>query len=138
MNKPLFLHERAAFKRFNEITDGYLSKLPKAVVHCFTGTLEEAKTYLDKGFYLGFTGAISDTNRFKHLEEVIKYVPLDRMMIETDAPFMLPKNMPRMQNRRNEPSFLPYVAQTIAHLKKISVSEVADETTEVARNFFRI
>ncbi|MCD0457750.1 TatD family hydrolase [Chryseobacterium sp. LC2016-27] len=138
INKPLFLHERAAFKRFNEITDEYLSKLPKAVVHCFTGTLEEAKTYLDKGFYLGFTGAISDANRFKHLEEVIKYVPLDRMMIETDAPFMLPKNMPRMQNRRNEPSFLPYVAQTIANLKKTNISEVADETTEVARNFFRI
>lgn len=138
MNKPLFLHERAAFKRFNEITDEYLSKLPKAVVHCFTGTLQEAKTYLDKGFYLGFTGAISDTNRFKHLEEVIKYVPLYRMMIETDAPFMLPKNMPRIQSRRNEPQFLPYVAQTIAHLKKISISEIADETTEVARNFFRI
>lgn len=138
IDKPLFLHERAAFKRFNEITDEYLSKLPKAVVHCFTGTFQEAKTYLDKGFYLGFTGAISDTNRFKHLEEVIKYVPLDRMMIETDAPFMLPKNMPRMQNRRNEPQFLPYVAQTIANLKKISISEVADETTEVARNFFRI
>lgn len=138
VNKPLFLHERSAFKKFNEIINEYLSKLPKAVVHCFTGTLNEAKIYLDKGFYLGFTGAISDQNRFKHLEEVIKYVPLDRMMIETDAPFMLPKNMPRMQNRRNEPSFLSYVAQTIASLKKISVSEVADETTEVARNFFRI
>ncbi|WP_415325678.1 TatD family hydrolase [Chryseobacterium sp. MMS23-Vi53] len=138
ISKPLFLHERSAFKKFNEITDEYLSKLPEAVVHCFTGTLNEAKTYLDKGFYLGFTGAISDQNRFKHLEEVIKYVPLDRMMIETDAPFMLPKNMPRMQNRRNEPSFLPYVAQTIANLKKISISEVADETTDVARNFFRI
>ena len=115
-----------------------MSQLQKAVVHCFTGTLQEAKIYLDKGFYLGFTGAISDQNRFKHLEEVIKYVPLDRMMIETDAPFMLPKNMPRMQNRRNEPSFLPYVAQTIAHLKKIGIAEVSDETTEVARNFFRI
>ncbi|MGI9650254.1 TatD family hydrolase [Chryseobacterium sp. RLHN22] len=138
VNKPLFLHERSAFQRFNEITDEYLSKLSKAVVHCFTGTLSEAKIYLDKGFYLGFTGAISDQNRFKHLEEVIKYVPLDRMMIETDAPFMLPKNMPRMQNRRNEPAFLPYVAQTIASLKKVSISEVADETTEVARNFFRI
>lgn len=137
-DKPLFLHERSAFKRFNEITDDYLSRLPKAVVHCFTGTLEEAKIYLDKGFYLGFTGAISDNKRFKHLEEVIKYVPLDQMMIETDAPFMLPKNMPRIQNRRNEPSFLPYVAQTIAYLKKISISEVADETTEVARKFFRI
>lgn len=136
--KPLFLHERSAFKRFNEITDDYRSQLPEGVVHCFTGTLEEAKTYLDKGFYLGFTGAISDDRRFKHLEEVIRYVPLDRMMIETDAPFMLPKNMPRMQNRRNEPSFLPYIAQTIAHLKKISIAEVADETTETARKFFRV
>ncbi len=138
VDKPLFLHERSAFKRFNEITDEYTSKLPKAVIHCFTGSLSEAKIYLEKGFYLGFTGAISDERRFKHLEEVIQYVPLDRMMIETDAPFMLPKNMPRMQNRRNEPSFLPYVAQTIAGLKKISISEVAEETTEVTRNFFRI
>ncbi|VFA43618.1 TatD family hydrolase [Chryseobacterium indologenes] len=138
VNKPLFLHERAAFKRLNEITDEYISQLPEAVVHCFTGTLDEAKIYLDKGFYLGFTGAISDERRFKHLEEVIRYVPLDRMMIETDAPFMLPKNMPRIQNRRNEPSFLPYVAQTIARLKRIEISEVADETTETARQFFRI
>lgn len=138
VNKPLFLHERSAFKRFNDLTDEYLSQLPKAVVHCFTGTLNEAKTYLDKGFYLGFTGAISDEKRFKHLEDVIKYVPLDRMMIETDAPFMLPKNMPRMQNRRNEPSFLPFVAQTIAHLKKISIAEVAEETTETGRSFFRL
>jgi TatD DNase family protein len=138
INKPLFLHERSAFKRFNEITDDYRSQLPEGVVHCFTGTLEEAKIYLDKGFYLGFTGAISDDRRFKHLEDVIRYVPLDRMMIETDAPFMLAKNMPRMQNRRNEPAFLPYVAQTIAHLKKISIAEVADETTETARKFFRV
>lgn len=138
VNKPLFLHERSAFKRFNEITDEYISKLPKAVVHCFTGTLEEARIYLDKGFYLGFTGAISDDKRFQHLEDVIRYIPLDRMMIETDSPFMLPKNMQRTQNRRNEPSFLPYVAQTIAKLKKISISEVADETTEVTRIFFRI
>ncbi|MET3038071.1 TatD family hydrolase [Chryseobacterium sp. NRRL B-14859] len=138
VNKPLFLHERSAFKRFNEITDEYLSKLPEAVVHCFTGTLEEAKIYLDKGYYLGFTGAISDEKRFKHLEDVVKYVPLDRMMIETDAPFMLPKNKSGIHNRRNEPSFLPYVAQTIAHLKKISISEVADGTTETARNFFRL
>ncbi|MBV8326365.1 TatD family hydrolase [Chryseobacterium sp.] len=138
INKPLFLHERAAFKRFNVITDDYLSRLPEAVIHCFTGTLEEAKSYLDKGFYLGFTGAVSDDKRFKQLEDVIRYVPLDRMMIETDAPFMLPKNMPRMQNRRNEPSFLPYIGQTIARLKKVTSSEVADETTETARKFFRL
>ncbi|ASK31940.1 hydrolase TatD [Chryseobacterium sp. T16E-39] len=138
-DKPLFLHERSAFKKFNEITDEFLSSIPEAVVHCFTGTLEEAKIYLDKGFYLGFTGAISDERRFKHLEDVIRYIPLDRMMIETDAPFMLPKNVSsRNQNRRNEPAFLPYVAQTIARLKKISISEVAEETTEVARKFFKV
>lgn len=141
--KPLFLHERSAFKRFNEITDDYLSQLPKAVVHCFTGSLEEAKIYLDKGFYLGFTGAISDKNRFTHLEEVVRYTPLDRMMIETDAPFMLPKNISNRDldpynKRRNEPSFLPYVVQSIAHFKKLSISEVAVETTEVAQDFFEI
>lgn len=138
VGKPLFLHERSAFRRFNEITDDYLSRLPKAVIHCFTGTLQEAKLYLDKGFYLGFTGAISDSKRFGHLEEVVRYVPLDRMMIETDAPFMLPKNLPRMQNRRNEPSFLPYVAGTVAAMKNISISGVAAETTETARKFFGI
>ncbi|REC48535.1 TatD family hydrolase [Chryseobacterium pennipullorum] len=138
VNKPLFLHERSAFTRFNELTDDYLPRLPKAVVHCFTGTLHEARIYLDKGFYLGFTGAISDGKRFKHLEEVIRYIPLDRMMIETDAPYMLPKNMPGMKHRRNEPAFLPYVAQTIAHLKKISISEVAEETSTTARQFFRL
>lgn len=138
VSKPLFLHERSAFRRFNEITDDYLPRIPKAVIHCFTGTLQEAKLYLDKGFYLGFTGAISDRNRFSHLEEVVRYVPLNRMMIETDAPFMLPKNLPRMPHRRNEPSFLPYVASTVAAMKNISISAVAAETTETAREFFGI
>jgi TatD DNase family protein len=141
--KPLFLHERAAFKRFNEITNNYLHKLSKAVIHCFTGTLEEAKIYLDKGYYLGFTGAITDEKRFKHLEEVIAYVPLNRMMMETDAPFMLPKNMPKNQldkkhERRCEPAFLPYVTQHIAKLKKTTLQEVAQETTKVAKDFFGI
>jgi TatD DNase family protein len=139
--KPLFLHERAAFERFNAITDTYLSKLPKAVVHCFTGSLQEAKTYLDKGFYLGFTGAISDYSRFNFLKEVVKYTPLDRMMIETDSPFMLPKNVPKYQlskykERRNEPKFLPFVAATVAEFKGISVEEVAEQTTLNAKIFF--
>ena len=92
--KPLFLHERAAFTRFNEIMSDYAESLPKAVVHCFTGNLSEAKFYLDQGYYLGFTGAISDQRRFAHLKEVVAYVPADRFMIETDSPFMLPKNIP--------------------------------------------
>lgn len=143
IQKPLFLHERAAFVRFNSIIDNYLATLPRAVVHCFTGTFAEAKIYLDKGFYLGFTGAISDLRRFEHLKEVVKYTPLDRLMIETDAPFMLPKNVPKNlltkhQERRSEPAFLPFVAETIAELKAISVEEVARQTTLNAKEFFGI
>jgi TatD DNase family protein len=143
IQKPLFLHERAAFTRFNSITDNFLSKLPKAVVHCFTGSLQEAKTYLDKGFYLGFTGAISDVRRFEHLKEVVKYTPLDRLMIETDSPFMLPKNvaknlLTKYHERRNEPAFLPFVAETIAEFKGISLEEVAEQTTNNAKLFFGI
>lgn len=143
INKPLFLHERAAFARFNSITDSYLTKLPKAVVHCFTGTLQEAKIYLDKGFYLGFTGAITDVRRFEHLKEVVKFTPLDRLLIETDAPFMLAKNVPKdlltkYHERRNEPAFLPFVAQAIAQFKGISLEETAAQTTQNAKDFFGI
>ena len=143
IQKPLFLHERAAFERFIAITNDYLSKLPKAVVHCFTGSLSEAKIYLDKGFYLGFTGAISDTKRFAQLKDVIKFIPIDRMMIETDAPFMLPKNVPKDEltkyhERRNEPAFLPYVAKTIAEFKGMPVDYVADATSKTAKDFFGI
>nr|WP_294926308.1 TatD family hydrolase [uncultured Flavobacterium sp.] len=143
VQKPLFLHERAAFTRFMEITKDYLSQLPKAVVHCFTGSLSEAKTYLDNGLYLGFTGAISDSKRFEHLKEVLQYVPLDRMMIETDAPFMLPKNVPnsllkRYHERRCEPAFLPFVAGTVAQFKGVTLDKVAEETTKNAKGFFGI
>lgn len=141
IQKPLFLHERAAFNRFLPITQNFLPQLPKAVVHCFTGSLEEAKTYLDQGFYLGFTGAITDKKRFSHLEQVIQYVPLNRIMIETDAPFMLPKNIlkanlnPKHQHR-NEPTYLPYVAKYIALIKNISVERVALETITTTQTFF--
>lgn len=143
VQKPLFLHERAAFTKFMEITKDYLPQLPKAVVHCFTGSLQEAKTYLDNGLYLGFTGAISDSKRFEHLKEVIQYVPLDRMMIETDAPFMLPKNIPnnllkKYHERRCEPAFLPFVAGTVAQFKGVSLDKIAEETTKNAKIFFGI
>jgi TatD DNase family protein len=143
IQKPLFLHERAAFERFIAITQDYLPQLPKAVVHCFTGSLDEAKIYLDRGFYLGFTGAISDTRRFAQLKDVLQYIPMDRLLIETDAPFMLPKNVPKdaltkYNERRNEPAFLPYVAKTIAEFKKISMDSVAEASTQNAREFFGI
>ncbi|GJH40128.1 DNase TatD [Capnocytophaga sp. HP1101] len=142
VRKPLFLHERAAFERFTAILAEH-KQLPEGVVHCFTGSLEEAKTYLDKGYYIGFTGAVSDSKRFSHLEEVVRYAPLDRLLIETDAPFMMPKNVPTRnllyhQKRRNEPAFLPYVAQTIAYFKRIPLKTVAEKTTQNAQTLFKI
>lgn len=139
LNLPLFLHERAAFQDFNLILDQYADKLPPRVVHCFTGSINEAKIYLDKGYYIGFTGAITDERRFSHLKEVLKYVPLDRMMLETDAPFMLPKNITNKSNdRRNEPAFLPYVSKYIAQIKNISTEKLNNETTLVAKKFFKL
>jgi TatD DNase family protein len=143
MKKPVFLHERAAFQQFNAIMDQFSGKLSNAVVHCFTGSLSEAKFYLDKGYFLGFTGAISDTKRFDHLKEVLAYSPLDRIMIETDGPYMLPKNVPPAlltpnNTRRNEPTFLPFVAKIIAAVKGISLQEVAVQTTQNATAFFGI
>ena len=142
VQKPLFLHERAAFDRFIAILKEH-SSLPEGVVHCFTGQLKEAKTYLEMGYYIGFTGAITDMRRFAALEEVVRYVPLDRMLIETDAPFMMPKNVPTRQlsyhqQRRNEPAFLPYVAQTIAHYKGVLLKAVADKTCENAEALFKL
>lgn len=142
VQKPLFLHERAAFDRFIAILNEH-SSLPEGVVHCFTGQLKEAKTYLEMGYYIGFTGAITDVRRFAALEEVVRYVPLDRMLIETDAPFMMPKNVPTRQlsyhqQRRNEPAFLPYVAQTIARYKGVPLKAVADKTRENAEALFKL
>ena len=142
VQKPLFLHERAAFDRFIAILKEHYS-LPEGVVHCFTGQLKEAKTYLEMGYYIGFTGAITDMRRFAALEEVVRYVPLDRMLIETDAPFMMPKNVPMRQlsyhqQRRNEPAFLPYVVQTIARYKGVPLKAVADKTRENAEALFKL
>lgn len=142
VQKPLFLHERAAFDRFIAILKEH-SSLPEGVVHCFTGQLKEAKTYLEMGYYIGFTGAITDVRRFAALEEVVRYVPLDRMLIETDAPFMMPKNVPTRQlsyhqQRRNEPAFLLYVAQTIARYKGVPLKAVADKTRENAEALFKL
>jgi hydrolase, tatD family len=142
VQKPLFLHERAAFDRFIAILKEH-SSLPEGVVHCFTGQLKEAKTYLEMGYYIGFTGAITGVRRFAALEEVVRYVPLDRMLIETDAPFMMPKNVPTRQlsyhqQRRNEPAFLPYVAQTIAYYKGVPLKAVADKTRENAEALFKL
>ena len=138
LQMPLFLHERDARERFCEILKSTRGKVP-AVLHCFTGSREELAGYLDLGLHLGITGWICDERRGTHLRELVTEIPLDRLMIETDAPFLLPRSMPnRPKDGRNEPAFLPYVLQAVADSLGKSATEVASATTATARRFFRL
>jgi TatD DNase family protein len=135
---PLFLHERDAEKRFCEILTTAKKSAP-GVVHCFTGNGQALKAYLDMGLHIGITGWICDERRGIHLRELVRNIPLDRLMIETDAPFLLPRPLSaKPKDGRNEPSFLPAVLRTVAECLGKSLSEVARITTATAQQFFRI
>jgi TatD DNase family protein len=136
---PLFLHERDAHQRFVEIVSKYRNQFNSAVVHCFTGSDEELQAYLDLGLHIGITGWICDERRGLHLRDLVRRIPLDKLMIETDAPFLTPRNMqPKPKDGRNEPAFLPQVLRSVTSSIDKSTDEVAQATTETARAFFHI
>lgn len=137
LKMPLFLHEREASRRLLEILQKY--SLPPTVIHCFTGSEEEVKKYLSLGFYIGITGWICDDRRGMHLRKLLKYIPLDHLMLETDAPYLTPRNMPyRPKEGRNESAFLPYVLKMVALTLGQPEEEIARKTTENAKTFFRL
>ncbi len=138
LQMPLFLHERDAQLRFCEIFATVRKSVP-AVVHCFTGTSKELKAYLEMDLHIGITGWICDGRRGLHLRELVKEIPPERLMIETDAPYLIPRTMPtRPKDGRNEPALLPHVLQTVADCLGKPAAEVAELTTKTAREFFRI
>jgi TatD DNase family protein len=135
IKKPLFLHSRDAAEQFSGILKSYA--LPNAVAHCFTGEKAELHAYLDLGLYIGITGWICDERRGKHLLELVKDIPADRLMLETDSPYLTPRSMrPQPKARRNEPAFLPHVLRTVAQALGKEPERVAEETTRNARTFF--
>jgi TatD DNase family protein len=137
LNKPLFLHERDAHERFAGILDVFGTKLPPCVVHCFTGTEAELFYYLDAGYYIGITGWICDERRGLGLRELVKKIPPDRLMIETDAPYLLPRTIkPKPKSSRNEPAFLSYTLEAIAGSTQKSVEEIASVTYANSVRFF--
>ncbi len=139
VGKPVFLHQRDAHARFLPILREQLDRLPAAVVHCFTGTREELRDYLDLGLYIGITGWICDERRGAHLFECVRDVPPDRLMLETDAPYLLPRTLqPKPASRRNEPAHLAAVLATVAQALGKPPAEVAAATTAAARRFFRL
>lgn len=135
--KPVFLHERAAHDRFLAILREHRASLVGAVVHCFTGTAAELEAYLALDLHVGITGWICDERRGYHLRSLIPRVPRDRLMLETDAPFLTPRDLrPRPAGGRNEPAFLPHVLAAVATAAGRPVAEVAADTTATARAFF--
>ncbi len=138
LQMPLFLHERDARERFCEILKAHRKGVP-AVIHCFTGTREDLRIYREMDLFVGITGWICDERRGLHLRELVREIPLNRLMIETDAPYLLPRSMPKKpKDGRNEPAFLPHVLRAVAESLNKSPSEVAEATTRTAKEFFRL
>ncbi|MEO8143585.1 MAG: TatD family hydrolase [Betaproteobacteria bacterium] len=135
VKKPLFLHSRDAFPRFGEILKQY--NPPKAVAHCFTGEKAELHAYLDLGLHVGITGWICDERRGAHLLELVRDIPADRLMLETDSPYLTPRDLrPQPKARRNEPAHLPHILRTVARALGKPPEQVAEETTRNAKAFF--
>ena len=150
---PLFLHERDAQVEFVAVLDRYASAgrlAVPAVVHCFTGDQAALDAYLERGFYIGLTGWICDERRGLALQRLAARIPLDRLLLETDAPFLLPRDLKlpaapgpksgrsRSAHGRNEPAFLPHVARTVARCLGQPVEVIAAATTRNARALFRL
>jgi TatD DNase family protein len=134
---PVFLHQRDAHERFLLILKTYRDALPGAVAHCFTAGREELYAYLDLDCHIGITGWICDQRRGRHLLEIVGDIPADRLMLETDAPYLMPRTIrPRPETRRNEPANLPYVLETVAAARGETPEAVAEATTATARAFF--
>lgn len=137
--KPLFLHQRDAHLDFLAAMKNFSNRLSRVVVHCFTGTREELFDYLDQDWYIGITGWICDERRGAHLRELVQHIPAERLLLETDAPYLLPRTIqPMPKHRRNEPMYLKHIAEEIARDRNQSVSEVASNSSNAAEKFFAI
>ncbi len=136
---PLFLHERDADATMLDMLAATRASWSDAVLHCFTGDKEALFAYLDLGLYIGVTGWVCDERRGLELQELVKLIPADRLLLETDAPWLLPRDLPQKpKNRRNEPAFLPHIAATVARMRGEALEVLAQTTTANARQLFRI
>lgn len=136
---PVFLHERSAHDRFLAILREHRSRLQGAVVHCFTGSAAELEAYLALDLHIGITGWICDERRGLELRSLIPRIPRDRLMIETDVPFLLPRDLAkRPRDGRNEPAYLPQVLAAVARAAGRPAAELAEDTTRTARAFFAL
>lgn len=136
-NKPVYLHERDAHEDFTKILERWRPKLTGGVVHCFTGNRATLERYLEMDLHIGFTGWLCDERRGVHLRDLVGRVPRGRIMVETDAPYILPRDIePKPKSSRNEPAFVVHVARAVARWRSETFEELAAHTTKTAHAFF--
>jgi TatD DNase family protein len=135
--RPLFLHQRDAHSDFVAILRDYLPRVPAAVAHCFTGTRAQLDEYLSLGLYIGVTGWINDERRGQLLKELVVSIPAERLMLETDGPYLLPRDLAaKPATRRNEPKYLVHILETVARLRRVAPQALGAQTTANAQRFF--
>lgn len=134
---PAFMHERDAHQRQHEILKQYRDHLTNGVIHCFTGDKTALFNYLDLDLHIGITGWVCDERRGQELQKLLPSIPLTRLMLETDAPYLLPRTIkPKPKSSRNEPVYLPWVLQRIAERREETILEIAEKTVQTTQEFF--
>jgi len=138
LKKPLFLHQRDAHDDFVSIIKSCRADLNQIVAHCFTGTIEEVNDYVLLDMHVGVTGWICDERRGASLQQAVKHIPLDRIMLETDAPYLLPRDIEKkpVVKGRNEPCFLPHIGQAVAKYMQLEEDQLVTAAYENSQNFF--
>jgi len=131
-NLPLILHARESYDEIVAILSEYDGL--KGVIHCFSGTKAQAQKFLDLGLHISFTGIITYKNA-DDLREVVKMIPIERIMVETDAPYLSPEPM---RGQQNEPAYVIHTAKKLAEIKGLSFEEVAEATTKTAKRLFGV
>ncbi|MDH5484316.1 MAG: TatD family hydrolase [Gammaproteobacteria bacterium] len=139
LDMPVFLHQRDAHDDFMLILKRWRHRLPAAVTHCFTGDVVQLKDCLELDLHIGVTGWICDQRRGQALQQSVSHIPANRLMIETDAPYLLPRDLESSpKDRRNEPMYLPHICKAVAGYRGDEASAVAASTAATARAFFSI
>ena len=141
IGKPVFVHDRDSQGKVHELLSRHARELCGVVVHCFTGASEDLVHYLDAGFFVGITGWVCDERRGQQLQDLVPDIPLDQLLVETDAPFLFPRNAPAQavkspNKNRNEPALLRYVIEKVAQLRGCDPSAIAHATHRNASVLF--
>ena len=135
LNLPVIIHSREAFDETIDILEQFGSGVKRVVFHCFSYSARQAKIVLDKGFYISFTGVVTFKNA-QTARQAAKIVPLDRLMLETDCPYMSPE--PMRKQKINEPALMLHTARSLAELKAMALADLANATTTTTRTFFAL